>query len=67
MKQAAAHSVFWRFLFQARLPGASVPTETAVAETNKTYAHQMVRTDSSLQKLDKFYGSPATTDKPSTR
>ncbi|GFG36808.1 hypothetical protein Cfor_08643 [Coptotermes formosanus] len=50
----------------ARLPGASVPTETAIGETSKTYAHQMVRTDSSMQKLDKFYGSPATTDKPST-
>ena len=67
MKQTAALSVFWWFLFQARLPGASVPTETSATETNKTYAHQMVRTDSSLQKLDKFYGSPATKDKPSTR
>ncbi|XP_021924732.1 DNA mismatch repair protein Mlh1 isoform X2 [Zootermopsis nevadensis] len=54
------------FYTQARLPGASVPKETAVGETNKTYAHHMVRTDSSLQKLDKFFGPPAATTTPST-
>jgi hypothetical protein len=55
-------------IFQARLPGASVPRETTtITETNKMYAHHMVRTDSSLQKLDKFFGSPTATATPSTR
>lgn len=54
-------------IFQARLPGAGMPKDTTVTETNKTYAHHMVRTDSSLQKLDKFFGSPAATATPSTR
>ncbi|XP_069699204.1 DNA mismatch repair protein Mlh1 isoform X2 [Periplaneta americana] len=55
-----------KFYTQALLPGAGLPTEiVAETETSKTYAHQMVRTDSSAQKLDKFYGSPAAV-KPST-
>lgn len=54
------------FYTQARLPGAGMPKETTAVETSKTYAHQMVRTDSSAQKLDKFFGSPAATTKPST-
>ncbi|XP_033607794.1 DNA mismatch repair protein Mlh1, partial [Cryptotermes secundus] len=41
--------------------------ETMAVETNKIYAHQMVRTDSSVQKLDKYFGSPAATTKPSDR
>jgi hypothetical protein len=44
-----------------------LPKETKALETSKTYAHHMVRTDSSAQKLDKFFGSPTATAKPSTR
>nr|CAD7443099.1 unnamed protein product [Timema bartmani] len=44
------------FYTQTRLPGASAPsTEVTTSDKTKVSANEMVRTDISIQKLDKFF------------